>query len=150
MNLLAVVDTNVVVSGVLAGGKRSPNAQILDAMLSGKLRFVLSEPLLREYRAALLRPAIVVRHQLGEADVDHVLESLVLNASLVDAAAYLRAPGADGATHGGAPGDEHVLATLEAAPRAVLVSRDRRLREAAAGRREVFTPAEFVVLLASA
>jgi len=49
-------------------------------MLAGTLHFVLSEALLVEYRRVLLRPAIAQRHGLSEADVDAVLESLVLNA----------------------------------------------------------------------
>ncbi len=77
---LALVDTNVVVSGLLAAGNSSPNGRILDAMLAGTLRFVLSPALLAEYRRVMLRPAIVARHRLSAEDVDQVLEFLVLNA----------------------------------------------------------------------
>lgn len=149
MRLLALIDTNVVVSGLLAGVKRSPNAQILDAMLSGRLRFVLSEPLLAEYRAVLLRPAIVARHHLNEADIDCVLESLVLNASFVDMERLGGVGGGSEATTGEVPGDEHVLDLLKAVPQAVLVSGDRHLREAVADRQQVLTPAQFAAILSS-
>jgi predicted nucleic acid-binding protein len=82
MIALAVVDTNVVVSGVLARDGDSPTGRILDAMLIGDLHIVLSEELLAEYRAVLLRPAIVDRHGLSEAEVDVVLEGVVVNAVL--------------------------------------------------------------------
>ncbi len=78
--LQAVVDTNMVVSGVLAGGAGSPTGRIVDALLSGRLRFVLSEALLAEYRRVLLRPAIAWRHGLNEGEIDRLLEGLVVNA----------------------------------------------------------------------
>ena len=80
MTLVVLVDTNVVVSGVLAGEVDSPNARILDGMLSGALHFISSDDLLAEYRTVLLRPAIVARHQLKEANVDALLEGIIVNA----------------------------------------------------------------------
>lgn len=141
MTLLALVDTNVVVSGVLAADQASPNGLILEAMLAGTLHFVLSEALLAEYREVLLRPAIAVRHGLTEAEVDALLEDLVVNAGLPDLTAAHGNP-ADADAGAPVPGDEHVVALLRAAAAAVLVTGDRRLREAVSGRRSVFTPAE--------
>ena len=118
MIALGVVDTNVVVSGLLAHDVDSPTGRILDAMLSGDVRVVLSEELLAEYRAVLLRPAIVVRHGLSEAEVDVVLEGVVVNAVWrVCAPATTR-------------GDARVLALLQAEAVAVLVTGGRALREA--------------------
>jgi predicted nucleic acid-binding protein len=76
----AVIDTNVVVSGLLSAPADSPTGRIVDAMLAATVPFVLSEALLAEYREVLLRPAIMERHGLTEAPVDTVLEELVLNA----------------------------------------------------------------------
>ena len=45
-----VVDTNVVVAGLLAASPSSPVVLILDAMLAGTLVYLLSPPLLAEYR----------------------------------------------------------------------------------------------------
>jgi predicted nucleic acid-binding protein len=144
--LQALVDTNVVVSGVLAIEETSANSRILDAMLAGTLRFVLSDALLAEYREVLLRPAITARNGLAEATVDALLEDLVVNAGFP---AVSGPPGdpADADAGSPVPGDEHVTALLSASPSAVLVTGDRRLREAVAGRRTVFTPAEFAAIL---
>jgi len=140
--LLAVVDTNVLVSGLLAGNKKSPNRRMLDAMLSGRLRHVLSDALLVEYRRVLVRPAIAQRHGLSEDDVDAVLESLVPNAG------FREGPAASADLPAGCdpplvPGGEHVVALMDAAPSAVLVTGDSRLAEAVAPCRTVLTPAGF-------
>lgn len=132
---LVLVDTNVVVSGVLAGIRESPNRFILDAMISGRLRFILSEALLAEYGEVLLRPAIVQRHGLTQADVDVVLEELVLNAQLHEPApATADSP---------VPGDEHVIALLRAVTEAVLLTGDHLFRAAVARSGPALTPAEF-------
>jgi len=140
--LLAVVDTNVLVSGLLAGNKESPNRRIVDAMLSGRLRYVLSDALLVKYRRVLVRPAIAQRHGLSEDDVDAVLETLVLNAGFREGLATSGDPPA-GCAPPLVPGDEHVVALMDAAPSAVLVTGDQRLAEAVAPWRTVLTPAGF-------
>ena len=67
--LAAVIDTNVVVSGLIGGEHQSPTTAILDAMLGGSFTFLLSLDLLAEYREVLLRPAIRRRHGLTDAEV---------------------------------------------------------------------------------
>ena len=57
--LVAVVDTNVLVGGVLAGAGPSPNGRILDAMAAESLHFVLSDLLLAECRQVLLRHSVI-------------------------------------------------------------------------------------------
>lgn len=149
--LLAIIDTNVVVSGMLVGVGPSPNRRIVDAMLAGELRFVLSEALLAEYRRVLLRPAIVQRHGLPEAEVDCVLEDLVVDAIVREPpapgeggfAAGDGAIGARGDADIDAAGDEHVIALLVEVPGAVLVTGDLRLRRAVASRCEAVSPADF-------
>lgn len=137
--LVAVVDTNVVVSGILAGDDDSPLRRIVDAMLRGELKYVLSEALLAEYRRVLLRPAIVRRHGLTREEVDVILEEIVLNAGFRDApsAPAFSVPA----------GDEHVGALLAAAPDAILVTGDHGLADAVAPRRPVLTPAELAASL---
>lgn len=51
-----VVDTNVVVAGLITGNDQSPVALILAAMVSGTMLNLMSPALLDEYRAVLLRP----------------------------------------------------------------------------------------------
>ena len=45
-----IVDTNVIVAGLLTANAASPVARILDAMLAAAFPYVLSEALLDEYR----------------------------------------------------------------------------------------------------
>lgn len=148
MTLVAVIDTNVVVSGMLVGAGASPNDRILDAMVAGRVRFVLSEVLLAEYRRVLLRPAIARRHALTEVEVDHVLEALVMNAIFREPPARGEGDLPGGGIEPLVPGDEHVVALLSVVSGAVLVTGDRRLREAVASRYSTATPAEFAAGLA--
>lgn len=59
-----VVDTNVVVAGLLTAGDASPVARILEGMLAAAFPFVLSEALLAEYRTVLVRPGLRKLHGL--------------------------------------------------------------------------------------
>src|SRR5262245_2385861 len=61
---VAIIDTNVVVSGLLAGHSASPPAVILDGMLRARFTYLLSLEVLAEYREVLLRPRIQRRHGL--------------------------------------------------------------------------------------
>jgi len=142
--LLAVIDTNVIVSGVLAGAGPSPKGRILDAMVAGRLRFVLSDALLAEYRQVLLRSAIARRHGLTEVEVDHLLEDLVVNALLREPPDIEEGDAPVGGIDPPVAGDEHMVALLSVAPGAILVTGDLRLREAVAPRFPAAAPAQFV------
>ncbi len=72
-NRLTVIDTNVVVSGLITGQTDSPPARIVDAMLRGDFPFLLSLDLLAEYRNVLLRPKIKKVHRLSEEEVDSII-----------------------------------------------------------------------------
>lgn len=109
-----VVDTNVVVAGLLTRDPASPTARILDALLRGELRFLISEDLLAEYRRVLLRPRIAVLHGLGEEEVDEILVRIAANGAV-------RSPGP---SRRGPRGDGHLFALLDAEPGALLVSGD--------------------------
>jgi hypothetical protein len=82
---LYVVDTNVVVSGVLRFEHGSAPARIVAAMVDGRVPFLLSADLLAEYRRVLLRPVIAARHALDPASVDVLMVTLAT-------AGYLRQP----------------------------------------------------------
>ena len=77
---LWIIDTNIVVSGLLSKDQKSPTAQVLNDMLSAQMIFVLSPALLAEYRAVLLRPALTQRHGLSEPEIDQILIELTANA----------------------------------------------------------------------
>ena len=77
---ICIIDTNVVVAGVLTADNTSPVARILDGMLRAAFPFVLSEALLAEYRSVLLRSAIRRLHGLSAVEVDTILTTLVRHA----------------------------------------------------------------------
>jgi uncharacterized protein len=112
-----VVDTNVVVAGLLTREASAPTALILDAMLAGALGFLLSEELLAEYRSVLLRPKIRAAHQLSETEIDEILVRLATNGRVVAADPVSSGP----------LGDRHLFALLAAAPRARVVSGDTQV-----------------------
>ena len=74
---LWIIDTNVVVSGLISRDPEAPTASVLNDMLTGRLIFVLSPALLAEYRAVLLRPRICERHGLNESDIDQILIEII-------------------------------------------------------------------------
>jgi len=75
-----IIDTNVVVAGLLTSDENSPVAHILDAMLRATFRFVVSEALLAEYRMVLRRPALRKLHGLSITELDTVLTDLARHA----------------------------------------------------------------------
>ena len=75
-----IVDTNVVVAGLLTARADSPVARILDGMLGASFPFVISEPLLAEYRTVLVRPNLRKLHGLMVAEVEAILTDLAQHA----------------------------------------------------------------------
>jgi len=65
---VVVIDTKVVVAGLLTANDASPVARILNGMLTAAFPFVLSEPLLAEYRAVLVRPNLRKLHGMAVAE----------------------------------------------------------------------------------
>jgi uncharacterized protein len=146
MPRLFVVDTNGVVSGVVGRNDASPPVLLLNAMVTGRLPFVVSADLIAEYRRVLTRSRIAARHGRPSSKVDALLAQLTMTA-------YLRqppdddAPNADDPPPDSPPGDEHIIRLLAHEPRAALVSGDQVLLDAVRGWREVLTSAELVALL---
>ena len=116
---MIIVDTNVIVAGLITHNPAAPTARLLDAVVSGQVRPLLSAALLDEYRAVLLRPKIRKLHGLGEAQIDELLARIVHHA-------MWREPAASGSS---APdkGDNHLWDMLYAEPAATLVTGDLRL-----------------------
>ena len=75
-----IVDTNVVVAGLLTGNDASPVARILDGMLAAAFPFVVSEALLAEYRTVLVRLNLRKLHGLTVVEVDAILTDLAQHA----------------------------------------------------------------------
>lgn len=134
-----ILDTNVVVSGLLTADASAPTAVLLDRALAGALPLLLSPDLLAEYRAVLLRPAIRRRHRLSDGEIDELLTELAWHGAFREPAPAEGAPDA---------GDSHLWALLAAEPGALLVTGDAKLREARA--EVVWSPAEAIARLARA
>ncbi len=132
---VCVVDTNVIVSGLIGADLNSPPARILDAMLDGGLIYLMSDELLSEYSCVLRRPGLVRLHGLTGEEFDRLLVDLVANA-------MWRAP----ASAGEAPdtGDQHLWALLASHPQACLVTGDRLLLENPPSSASVISPRYFV------
>ena len=117
---ILIIDTNVVVAGLVTSNPDSPTRWILDGMLGGRFPFLLSAELLAEYREVLLRPRIAAFHGLEEGEIDRILAELVANAVFRDPQSTCPVQGPD-------PGDNHLWAMLACEAGAALVTGDKRL-----------------------
>ena len=134
-----VVDTNVVVAGLVTAPGTSPVVAILDAMLSGRLLYLMSPALLEEYRSVLLRPRTANLHGLSEPEVDRVLVELTANA-------IWREPGR--ATPAPDPGDDHLWALLAAHDGSILITGDRLLQTKPPAGNRVISPSAWLEIAA--
>lgn len=132
----AIVDTNVLVAGMLTGDPASPPARILDGMIAGRFPFVISTTLLAEYRDVLLRPRIRSLHGLEPGQIDDLLSTIAANA-IVREVEPARGDAPD-------PGDQHLWDLLEATPRAVLITGDSALAEGPPARASVLSPRAWI------
>ena len=119
---ISIVDTNIVVAGLLTADNASPVARVLDGMLDADFDFVLSEALLREYRSVLLRPPLRKRHGLTEDEVEALLVDLTCNAIMMT-------PGHHSPLAAPDPGDQFLWDLLAERADLVLVTGDKRLVE---------------------
>ena len=113
-----IVDTNVVVAGLLTSREDSPVARILDGMLAAKFPFVISEALLAEYRIVLERQALRKLHGLSAGEIETLMITLAEHAILLTPVATLAAPD---------PGDQHLWELLAAHAGTRLVTGDKLL-----------------------
>ena len=86
---LWVVDTNVVVSGLL--NPHSPSACVLDAVLDGRLKLVYDARILAEYRDVLHRP----RLKLAPAKITAFLNGLQSQMTVTPRPLAVTGPDAD-------------------------------------------------------
>lgn len=135
----AVIDTNVLIAGLLARDPQSPPVRIVDGMLARDFRYLLSLPLLVEYRSVLLRARVRQLHGLGDAEIDGLLEALVANALLQEPISALDEDPPD-------PGDRHLWLLLGARPGALLVTGDTALLRNPPSFASVVSPATFIGL----
>jgi len=132
-----VVDTNILVAGLISGQPDSPTILVVDAMLDGRLIYLLSPELLQEYRMVLLRPRLMRLHNLSEEEIDQLLTEIIANAIWHETLAGV-------AEHAPDPGDEHLWKLLATEPSAALITGDRLLLEQPPSHSSVLSPASYV------
>jgi uncharacterized protein len=130
-----IVDTNVLVAGLLTGNTTSPVARVLDGMLAAAFPFVVSEALLAEYRAVLVRPALRKQHGLTVAEIDRLLTDIAQHAIVLAPGVGSPAPDA---------GDQLPWDLLAAKADLLLVTGDKATQRDAAMRARVLSPTAFV------
>ena len=130
-----IVDTHVVVAGLLTGNDTSPVARILDGMLAAAFPFVVSQALLAEYRTVLVRPGLRKLHGLTVAEVETLLTDIAQHAIVLAPVATMPAPD---------PGDQLLWELLAAKSDLLLVTGDKLLLRHAGMRGRVLSPSEFV------
>ena len=130
-----IVDTNVVVAGLLTKHEASPVARILDGMLAAAFPFVVSEALLAEYRTVLVRPNLRKRHGLTVAEVEAILTDIAQHAIVLVPVAAPPAPD---------PGDQLLWGLLAARADLLLVTGDKLLLRDSGMQGRVTSPLAFV------
>ena len=130
-----IVDTNVVVAGLLTAHEASPVARILDGMLAAAFPFVVSEALLAEYRTVLVRPNLRKLHGLTVAQVEAILTDLAQHAIVLVPVGAPPAPD---------PDDQLLWELLAARADLVLITGDKLLLGDAGMRGRVISPSAFV------
>ena len=138
MSTYFIIDTNVVVSGLITAHADSPVARILDGMLSAAFPFVVSEALLAEYRAVLLRPKLIKLHGLSEPEVDVILTDMVRHAIVLTTFHSSSSPIAPD------PGDQFLWDLLATRADLMLVTGDQLLLQNTIMQQRVISPTEFV------
>ena len=130
-----IVDTNVVVAGLLTENDASPVARILDGMLMAAFPFVVSEAMLAEYRTVLVRPGLRKLHGLTVAEVETLLTDIAQHAIVL--APVVAPPAPD-------PGDQLLSELLAARADLLLVTGDKALQRDAGMQSRVVSPQSFV------
>lgn len=134
-----IVDTNVVVAGLVTADPASPVARVLDGMLAAAFPFAVSETLLGEYRTVLLRPGLRTLHALSVDEIELLLTDLAQHAIVLEPAADCdvlpRAPDA---------GDQFLWNLLAGRPRLVLITGDKRLLQDRGMQGRTVSPRTFI------
>lgn len=138
MSAAVIVDTNIVVAGLLTSRQNSPVARVLDGMLAATFPFVISEALLAEYRDVLERSALRKLHGLSAGELQTVMVTLAEHAIVLNPVATLAAPD---------PGDQHLWELLAAHADIQLVTGDKLLRGKHAYTPRVITAQVFITQL---
>ena len=130
-----IVDTNVVVAGLLTAHEASPVARILDGILAAAFPFVVSEALLAEYRTVLVRPNLRKLHGLTVAEVEALLTDLAQHTIVLTPVKASPAPD---------PGDQLLWELLAARADLLLITGDKLLLRDSGTQGRIVSPQTFV------
>lgn len=130
-SLRVVLDTNVLLSGIAYPA--SVPGKILAAWRHGSVEVLLSPYILEELRRVL--PRLRSRHSLNQAEIDDLVETLWIQADVIEPAEEKDARLRD-------VNEQPVLGTLRAAQAHYLITGDKDLL-ALATHYPIVTPAEF-------
>ncbi|MYA35719.1 MAG: putative toxin-antitoxin system toxin component, PIN family [Gammaproteobacteria bacterium] len=131
----AVIDTNIVVSGLITADAGSPIAKILDGMLKGEIPYLMSEELLIEYAKVLRRPKLANLHRLTEQEIDTLLAEIVANAMWREPVPAEEAPDS---------GDSHLWRLLASEYGSILVTGDKLLLSNPPASHSVVSPRNYI------
>lgn len=132
---VVIVDTKVIVAGLLTASNTSPVGRMLDSMLRAALPFAVSESLLAEYHEVLVRPCLRKQHGLTVAEMETLLIALARHAIVLQPAMAAAAPDA---------GDQMLWDLLATRPDLILATGDKRLLNDAGMKGRVVTPSAFL------
>jgi len=141
MPVRAVLDTNVLISGLVA--EQGPPRQVLDAWLEGRYTLIISLYLVEELTHVLSYPRIAERLRLDEEEVEAILVALLSQAEVTSGQLHLPGVTRD-------PKDDAVVACAKEGEADYIVSGDQDLL--VLGEYEgiqVITPRRFVEILVS-
>ena len=131
----AIIDTNIIVAGLITADADSPTKKILDSMLKGEIPYLLSEELLSEYAAILYRPNLAELHRLTDTEIDILLADVVFNSIWREPASSEEAPDA---------GDNHLWRLLASEYGSIIVTGDKLLLGNPPAGHSVITARNFV------
>ena len=134
----AIIDTNIIVSGLITADADSPTARILNGMLKGEIPHLMSEELLIEYAKILRRPKLAGLHRLTDGEIDTLLAEIVANAMWREPVPAEEAPDSD---------DSHLWRLLASEYGSILVTGDKLLLTSPPVGHSVIAPRNYVETL---
>ena len=80
--MIAVIDSNVLVAGLLSRRADSPVSRILNGMQAAEFGFAVSIDLIAEYHRVLRYPKVARLHGYDNGQINDLLSGLIFNAQL--------------------------------------------------------------------